>query len=200
MTNHEPTKNPTYFAILNYDGSSIVFWSRDRSLAEKRAAELKTAITPITALNDPLDWKIPVDVKIGRGTIRKGCRFRTLLACLDAIDKHWQPKPEVIAAAMEIAAKYCTSQPDHIGDANKMVTPEPFGYFKAEPFGWTDCAETDEGATALYETPPDMAELVAAAKAVIDRWDTPHWKDVPATAEYIARLRNAVNAANSVKT
>lgn len=31
---------------------------------------------------------------------------------------------------------------------------EPFGYFKAEPFGWTDCAETDEGAIALYEHPP----------------------------------------------
>ena len=30
---------------------------------------------------------------------------------------------------------------------------EPFGYFKAEPFGWTDCAETDEGAIALYEAP-----------------------------------------------
>jgi hypothetical protein len=31
---------------------------------------------------------------------------------------------------------------------------EPFGYFKAEPFGWTDCAETDEGAVALYSAPP----------------------------------------------
>ena len=30
---------------------------------------------------------------------------------------------------------------------------EPFGYFKAEPFGWTDCAESDEGAVALYERP-----------------------------------------------
>jgi hypothetical protein len=30
---------------------------------------------------------------------------------------------------------------------------QPFGYFKAEPFGWTDCAETDEGAVALYEHP-----------------------------------------------
>lgn len=30
---------------------------------------------------------------------------------------------------------------------------EPFGYFKAEPFGWTDCAETDEGAIALYTSP-----------------------------------------------
>lgn len=30
-------------------------------------------------------------------------------------------------------------------------TPEPFGYFRAEPFGWTDCSETDEGAVPLYE-------------------------------------------------
>ena len=30
---------------------------------------------------------------------------------------------------------------------------EPFGYFKAEPFGWTDCGPDDEGAVALYEKP-----------------------------------------------
>lgn len=30
---------------------------------------------------------------------------------------------------------------------------EPFGHFRAEPFGWTDCAEDDEGAIALYERP-----------------------------------------------
>jgi hypothetical protein len=35
-----------------------------------------------------------------------------------------------------------------------LAQPEPFGYFKAEPFGWTDCAETDEGAVALYQAPP----------------------------------------------
>ena len=28
---------------------------------------------------------------------------------------------------------------------------EPFGYFRAEPFGWTDCGENDEGAVALYD-------------------------------------------------
>ena len=31
---------------------------------------------------------------------------------------------------------------------------DPFGYFKSEPFGWTDCAETDDGAIALYTAPP----------------------------------------------
>ena len=38
---------------------------------------------------------------------------------------------------------------------------EPFGYFKAEPFGWTDCAETDEGAGALYERPPKPTGIEA---------------------------------------
>ena len=39
-------------------------------------------------------------------------------------------------------------------DARAQPAQEPFGYFKAEPFGWIDCAETDEGAKALYEAEP----------------------------------------------
>ena len=38
-------------------------------------------------------------------------------------------------------------------------------------------------------------ELLDAAIAVIERWDSPLWKDLPATAEYIGRLRKAVNKA-----
>jgi hypothetical protein len=38
-----------------------------------------------------------------------------------------------------------------------LAKQEPFGYFKATPFGWTDCAETDEGAVALYERPQKSA-------------------------------------------
>lgn len=43
------------------------------------------------------------------------------------------------------------------------ATLEPFGYFKPEPFGWTDCAETDEGAIALYEAPPPQQIAEPAA-------------------------------------
>ena len=32
-----------------------------------------------------------------------------------------------------------------------MKPIEPFGYFRAEPFGWTACAETDDGAVPLYD-------------------------------------------------
>jgi len=37
-------------------------------------------------------------------------------------------------------------------------------------------------------------KLRTAAQAVIDRWETPLWKDAPATAEYIAALRDALAA------
>lgn len=37
--------------------------------------------------------------------------------------------------------------------------------------------------------------LRKAAQAVVDRWDTPLWKDVPATAVYISDLRAALAAA-----
>lgn len=41
---------------------------------------------------------------------------------------------------------------------SQAAAREPFGYFKAEPFGWRDCAETDEGAIALYEAPQPQAD------------------------------------------
>lgn len=40
-------------------------------------------------------------------------------------------------------------------------------------------------------------ELLEAAIAVVQRWDTPNWKDVPATAEYISQLRAAITKAKA---
>jgi len=37
-----------------------------------------------------------------------------------------------------------------------------------------------------------MRKLREAAQAVVDRWDTPLWKDVPATAVFINELRAAL--------
>ena len=39
-----------------------------------------------------------------------------------------------------------------------------------------------------------MTPLQKAAQAVIDRWDSPAWKDQPHTAEYIEELRKALDA------
>ena len=58
-----------------------------------------------------------------------------------------------------VSAQRVTQAKDHIAQDRKMVAAqEPFGYFKAEPFGWRDCAETDEGAIALYDAPQPQAD------------------------------------------
>jgi hypothetical protein len=39
-----------------------------------------------------------------------------------------------------------------------------------------------------------LSDLRAAAQAVVDRWDTPLWKNAPSTGEYINALRAALLA------
>jgi dethiobiotin synthetase len=43
-------------------------------------------------------------------------------------------------------------------------------------------------------TKPADEVLIEAAKAVVERWETPLWKDAPAAAKFIYRLRDAINA------
>jgi len=45
-----------------------------------------------------------------------------------------------------------------------------------------------------------MNKLLEAAKAVIARWDTPLWRDAPATAVFINELRAAVASMESQPT
>ena len=40
--------------------------------------------------------------------------------------------------------------------SQEQAACEPFGYFRPEPFGWTDCAQTDDGAIPLYERPATL--------------------------------------------
>jgi len=47
-------------------------------------------------------------------------------------------------------------------------------------------------AVQLVEVGTSARGLIDAAQAVIDRWDTPLWKDVEPTAAVIGRLRAAV--------
>lgn len=60
-------------------------------------------------------------------------------------------------------------------------------------YGTLDCPSCG-GSGHIADThpaPQDIA-LRKAAQAVIDRWETPSWKDVPATAVYINELREAL--------
>lgn len=44
-----------------------------------------------------------------------------------------------------------------------------------------------------------LAELREVGRSVVDRWDSPKWKDQPHTGEVINRLRAAIDAAREVK-
>lgn len=87
---------------------------------------------------------------------RQHARIQELEAMLEAV------------GAGGVSAQRITQGKDHIEQDPKMVAAqEPFGYFKAEPFGWRDCAETDEGAIALYEAPQPQEDALDAVN--IDR-------------------------------
>ncbi len=80
---------------------------------------------------------------------RQHARIQELEAMLEAV------------GAGGVSTQRVTQGKDHFAQDSKMVAAqEPFGYFKAEPFGWRDCAETDEGAIALYEAPQPQADAL----------------------------------------
>lgn len=56
-----------------------------------------------------------------------------------------------------------------------------------------------QGAWERFASPDEIQALEAAASAVVKRWDTPSWKDVPHTAEFIHALRDAVNNVRTLK-
>ena len=92
---------------------------------------------------------------------RLHARNQELEAMLDAV------------GAGGVSAQRIRQESDYITQPRKMVAVrEPFGYFKAEPFGWRDCAETDEGAIALYEAPQPQADALDAERY---RWLRDEW-------------------------
>ena len=73
---------------------------------------------------------------------------------------------------------------------------EPYGYFKAEPFGWTDCAETDVGAIALYTTPPQRKPLTdEEINQIADEFIVNY--RIPAGSHY--DFARAIEAAHGIK-
>lgn len=53
-----------------------------------------------------------------------------------------------------------------------------------------DAASYYEKRSLILEKQRD--ELLVAGKALIERWDTPNWKDAVHTGEFIAKLRDVI--------
>ena len=103
--------------------------------------------------------------QLEKGSITLGKTARALRYEAAEAIRHIHARVQELEAMLEavgaggVSAQRVTQAKDHIEQDLKMVAvQEPFGYFKAEPFGWRDCAETDEGAIALYEAPQPLAD------------------------------------------
>lgn len=86
-----------------------------------------------------------------------------------------------------------------------MRNVEPFGYFKAEPFGWTDCDECDPDAKPMWDDAAMCAvekqrdELLAALIALRKRHqiDDPHHAYL---CEFCKQADCAIKNANGEKS
>ena len=72
-------------------------------------------------------------------------------------------------------------------ELTKTVSHVLSGYGLAD--SWVCLSFASPGAA---QTTEGSANLIEAARAVVERWDTPLWKDTPATAVFINRLRDAI--------
>jgi hypothetical protein len=62
-------------------------------------------------------------------------------------------------------------------------------------YEWTEY----RAATDIRTLAKDRDDLLAAAKAVVERWDTPSWKDAVPTGEVIGKLRRAIARAEAAR-
>lgn len=100
---------------------------------------------------------------------------------------------------------------DEDGEPTGFVTSIVFGKRLAACFNTCDGFPTEEleeetfedAILAMsYEHVAEMNklkkqrdQLLAAGRAVVDRWNSPLWKDQPHTAEFIAKLNDAIKQA-----
>jgi hypothetical protein len=148
MSNEQQQPMPSWIAynpisdVLTIHGKrySAAMFGEDGFLAppgtvlrvEQGQPDCVTVTTVRDTAPQPQPWVGLTDEQIDRHTITAG-------ECPS------QSKVILVSSIKRLREKNAAPQP--------QPKQEPFGYFKAEPFGWTDCAETDAGAKALYEAP-----------------------------------------------
>jgi hypothetical protein len=128
-------------------GASIGLVMQARAMYEPTITALKAALEQPEQTNpwrDAVDHELSTLHMVASDDPRESIRRLINWHCAVQID------PLVSSAAQELIERgrreAVLEQPEQV----------PFGYFRAEPFGWTDCAKTDEGAKALYEKPPTV--------------------------------------------
>ena len=101
----------------------------------------------------------PWDELVAGGRFERLSSLDALREALSAAGGEVAPHArDAIAWTPQTGYVFADKPADHFRDATKK--PEPFGYFRPTIDGWEDCAETDEGAVALYDHPEQSLEMV----------------------------------------
>lgn len=77
-------------------------------------------------------------------------QIEALIACLGDDAATLREESPEIADNMDAAAEALRS----LATLAALGGQEPIGYFRSMPFGWEDCAKSDDGAMPLFALPP----------------------------------------------
>lgn len=83
----------TRYEELDNDVGGVAPHAQGRFVKLRAVEKLLAALSPVLASNagaapaDPMDWPLPCDVTVGAGTIKKGCKLRTLVSRMESLHR-----------------------------------------------------------------------------------------------------------------
>ena len=115
--------------------------------------------TPQTEASRLADGLLAETSKFGTPSIQRGL-VNGAIQELRRLDAENQRQRADLERKSEAIQRLWAERDQLRAQVERLQATEPFGYFRAEPMGWTDCAATDEGAIALYERPAASSQTL----------------------------------------
>ena len=122
-------------------------------------------------------------------------RERAAFARASELEAALEREKEAMFAALSLIADIRKAAGDPMGKLMQSELVELIARQREECDKAKEVEESDFESMEMYRRARDRADrITAAARAVVDRWETPLWKDAPATAGFIYALRDAISA------
>ena len=132
----------------------------------QQAAQQQAATVP----DDPMDWPLPCDVKVGHGTIGKGCKLRTLVARMHVLYNMAQeslPKvtPEMRTQFDALFNRAAATAPARPADLHNLILGQAVAHFECK---WPKMAPEMGDVMVFNGQRITKAEFEARAAATTD--------------------------------
>ena len=114
------------------------------------AQSLEAEVSRLRAINAELRARESTSLR------QRADAWMAVCALLRELRPSWQEGPGSAQEQALEAIRAMAAQP--------TAEQEPFGYFRAEPFGWTDCSPDAENAVPLYAAPQPARQPLTSAQ------------------------------------